>query len=211
MIKRIKLKYYLIISISLILLFLLCIIFFYKNKLSSVIINYTSNDFEKKAFNNINSVINDTLKNEDLDNFFKIYKNDNDEILYVDYDLKKTYSLLAKINKNFHSSFSDYTIQVNMSAVFNNPLTYFLGPKIIIKVEYIDSILTNVNTKISDYGLNNALIELYINIKFKGKMISTFSEDTVDVSYDFLIASKVINGKVPSLITSNKNFIDENK
>ena len=63
----------------------------------------------------------------------------------------------------------------------------------------MDTILANIKTKITDYGMNNALAEAYIVITLDGQMITPFGQKDEKTTYELLISSKIINGRVPTL------------
>jgi len=69
-----------------------------------------------------------------------------------------------------------------------------------------------VYTKITNYGLNNALVEAYIKITIEGKIITPISSKKKSVAYDLLISSKIINGRLPNFygnyLTSNSSIFD---
>ena len=74
-----------------------------------------------------------------------------------------------------------------------------LGPKIYVSFKPVGTVLTNVQSKITDYGLNNALVELYATLVVTENIIIPFNEKEISLEYNVLIASKVINGRVPTL------------
>ena len=59
--------------------------------------------------------------------------------------------------------------------------------------------LTGVESKVSEFGINNALVELYVTIKITEELVAPVTKSTQVIEYDVLIASKVINGRVPSV------------
>ena len=74
-----------------------------------------------------------------------------------------------------------------------------LGPNIYVPVNFVGSVLTNIKTKITDYGINNALVEIYVTIALQTDLISPVSEKTKKIDYDVLIASTVVNGRIPNV------------
>ena len=55
-----------------------------------------------------------------------------------------------------------------------------------------------MKTKVTDYGLNNALVELFVYVEFKMQIMSPFHVEEVTLKYDALIASMMIEGEVPN-------------
>ena len=85
----------------------------------------------------------------------------------------------------------------------NNALLANLGPKIPIKASFLYNIESNVDVTVSDYGINNALINLYIIINLKIVIEMPTESEVSNISYKYLIASKLINGVVPDFIGSS--------
>ena len=52
-------------------------------------------------------------------------------------------------------------------------------------------------TKVTNYGVNNILVELYLVIETNNKMIVPYSEHQFGETYEIVLASKVIMGSVP--------------
>ena len=73
------------------------------------------------------------------------------------------------------------------------------------------SVLTNIKTKITDYGINNALVEIYVTVVLDTNLISPVVEKSSKIDYDVLVASTVVNGRVPEvyggLIQSKSNSL----
>ena len=172
--------------------------------------------FKKEIYSELLKNLNDSLVDNDIENILKIYKNKDDEILYVDYDLNKTYKLLNNLTKRLQKTTNKLSKGIKYTFPFfvgsKNIFLSNIGPQITVYIKSMNSLLTNINTKITNYGLNNALVEAYIKITIEGKVISPVSEEVTTIEYDFLIASKVINGRVPEIhgnyLTSNSSLFD---
>ena len=55
-----------------------------------------------------------------------------------------------------------------------------------------------MKTKVTDYGLNNALVELFVYLDFKVQIMSPFDIEEISLEYDAVIASMMIEGSVPN-------------
>ena len=135
--------------------------------------------------------------------------------MYVDYDMQNTYLLLNEISKKVKKTINDdetMILKLPLAIGTNNTFLVNLGPKVTIKIAYINSVLTNVYTKITNYGLNNALVEAYIKITIDGQIITPVTTNKASIEYDMLISSKVINGRVPEFyggyLTTNSSILD---
>ena len=58
--------------------------------------------------------------------------------------------------------------------------------------------MTNLRTKVTNYGLNNALVEVYVYVEFSNQIITPFKKQEMKLEYDAVIASMMIEGEVPS-------------
>ena len=54
-----------------------------------------------------------------------------------------------------------------------------------------------MDVSVEDYGINNSLIKLYVNISIEQYIEMPIDKDKNVMNYKFLIASKLVNGKVP--------------
>lgn len=218
-IKRLKRKYYIIINILLVFFLSFSLVNIYTKKTSSKITEITETYYKKEIDNDLNNLVKDVRNNNTLNEILKIYKNKDGEILYVDYDLNNTYKVLdivtSRIKKEVESGeFPEGGIVLKLPFYVgsNNIFLNNLGPKITVKINYIDSILANIYTKVTNYGLNNALVEAYIKINIDGQIITPITNNKTSVEYDLLISSKIINGRVPEFygnyLTSNSSVFD---
>ena len=171
------------------------------------------NDFMKNFLSS--NVGYDLIKDEGIENVLVINKNKDNEILYVNYDLDIAYKLLDVITKELENNIQELkTGNVNDTSFYqnnevlmlklpffigsNNPLLVSLGPKIYVPLNFSGAILTNLKTEIKDYGLNNALVEMYVTIKINIDILYPYNKSKEEINYDVLIASSIINGRIPS-------------
>ena len=213
-------------KISNIIILLGCLIFFltiiifryYSVNLNDKIIEISEIEIKKWTKRFLSENIGyDLLVNNKLNSILDINTNNDDEILYVNYNLNNSYAILENITTEITNKISDLEkgnnindrninsnkyglyLKVPLLIASNNVLLASLGPKIIIPINFIGSILTNLKTKITDYGLNNALVELYVTIEITEELITPVTKREIVINYDVLIASKVINGRVPEI------------
>ena len=107
------------------------------------------------------------------------------------------------LSEFFFSASSGIKIQNDPceSKTFTRVILYsFIGFKIPCKVNYISDVDMGFKTKVSDYGLNNLLIELYLCINVKNELMSPSSFYTFGESYELIIASKIVMGRIPNYL-----------
>ena len=217
--KSYKISRILFIVISLIFFLTLNLIIIYYKKVSPKIINLAEVKLQKFTESFLsNNIGYDILNDENIDNILVINKNEEGEILYVDYNLDQAYlaldvvtneiyELIRNLEQGKFSDIKDSEIEASKNGLIlkmplfissNYPLLANLGPKIYTKINFVGSILTNIKSQITDYGMNNALVELYVTIKINEELITPVTNEVLETEYDVLIASKVINGRVPA-------------
>ncbi len=192
----------------------------FNKEMNNSLINISTREIKRVTYSIINERLNRKIMNEDnLEDILVITKDQKGKILMVDFNLDRAYKLLDKISGvltetlksteggNIDIQYLDYKMSHKTnSLILNIPLgsilksTYFynFGPLIPVKINYIGSVLTNLHTKITNYGLNNALVEVFVYVKLNNEVITPFKVHKEDLEYDSLIASMMIEGEVPS-------------
>ena len=113
--------------------------------------------------------------------------------------------MYAKNKKNY------IVLRYPIGLISNNILINNLGYRIPIRLELNSNILTGIKSKVTNYGLNNALIEVYLRVKFTSNVVYFSLDDRVDNEYEILLASKMIMGRVPEMFNGYlEKSIDSN-
>lgn len=157
------------------------------------------------VYKSITNNINQTLLNTQLfDEILVLTKNSDGEIILADYELEKAYALLKDVTKSIDTTLNEEGLlfYIPSGQFFNSVFFSNLGPKIPVKINFIGTILSNLKTKITNYGMNNALVELYVTLNVGEEIITPVNKELIEINYDVLISSKMINGRVPSFYGS---------
>jgi len=96
---------------------------------------------------------------------------------------------------------------VPLGIVTNITLLSNLGPKIPIRLHYIGDVNSYITTKVTGYGINNALIEIGIHFEISAQIILPYTSTVKVLEADMPIAMKVVQGNVPSFYSGT---IDKN-
>lgn len=206
----------------------LILFFYYANTLSNNVSDLLDEKSNKILYQFFSDLITDDVINEEaVKDLLKINKNKNNEIIAVTYDLEKTYKILTNISnilKNGIYNLENGKIDVKIydkylessknGLVLNIPLflnseNIFLnniGPKIPVLISFNETLLTNIKTKVTNYGFNNALLEIYITVEMDKLIITPMKNGNKKFCYDILIGALVVNGSVPEFYgTSYEN------
>jgi sporulation protein YunB len=79
----------------------------------------------------------------------------------------------------------------------NNALLGNLGPKIPVKFNAIGDVESDVITEVEEFGINNALVKVYIHIKVNVQIIIPFATKTKTIEQNVLVAMGLMEGEVP--------------
>lgn len=173
-----------------------------------IYINYSESEMKRVVTTVINKTINDIEINDDL----FIVKN-NDDIKIVDYDPKVLNKIISSISNNVYDNLKliekmdldtlnkfnlDKSIfYVPSGIVFNSIVLNNLGPKIPVKLEIIESVNPNIETKVTEYGINNSLIEVNIKVNACVRMILPLSSRDIEITVIVPLTVKIIQGSIP--------------
>lgn len=201
--ERLKRKYYILITF-LISLFLFIIIFsLYSKKLNPKLNDYidflVKDEIYKKVIKS-----NNFITNEEVNDILYIDKNKSNEIVYLDYDIDKTYKLLNKYIDSLKKDNSKSKIlTVPFFIASDNIIISSLGPKVKFKYEIMNNVKGKIKTKVTDFGVNNALVEMYFELEIGYLVVIPMNKKESVLKTEILISSKVINGKVPTFYGKN--------
>ena len=192
---------------------------FVKN-MDRTLIEISEDEITRVTYRFITDELNHSIFNEtNLEDILMIEKNSQGELLYVDFNLDQAYLVLDQVSSILTNSFEELesgnvsvayldsklshelgsmVLSIPIGNSFSHLYFYNLGPKIPVRINFIGSVLTNLKTKVTDYGLNNALVELFVYIEFKTQIMSPFQVEEITLEYDAVIASMMIEGEVPS-------------
>ena len=217
------------------LIFALVFIFKFINKMvTPTILNYAELEARKLATLVINSAINKNISNKiKSEEIFLITKDSNNQINSIDFNpsvvnsiLTETTTIIQKELKqiedrnvenieNFDLEYisedkkakKGIIFEIPSGLVFNNAFFANLGPKIPIKLNLVGDITSEITTQVTNYGINNALIETSIVIDLKLQIVLPYKTEKVSFQNSIPISLKLIQGIVPNYYF---NGIDKN-
>lgn len=182
-------------------------------------IEYTSSKLKTISTTIINRTVCKEISNlQNIDDMIIVTKNKDNEIQMIDFNSTVVNKILVSItdsilmdlksiengsNEMFSNSIDIYKYsngiiyEVPIGTITNNIFLGSLGFKVPVKLSIIGDVISNVNTKIKEYGINNALIEISINISVNEKVVVPFTSQTINVSMSVPIYLKLIQGNIP--------------
>lgn len=191
---------------------------------SKALYNYINAETKRFTSNVISSVINDTISDGIEDELFTTQKNSNDEIETLDYNTKKVNEILSSITnkiqkrltnleegdlknlkisdnfrlKNKNSLKNGILCKVPMGSLRGNTLLVNLGPNIPLKIAFIGQVQSNLNTKITNYGINNLVLQVDVQVEIEQYITMPIMSQKSVLRISAPLTIKIIQGIVPN-------------
>lgn len=236
--KKIVIKKINLLIFSFILVFIIIILLFriINERINPILFDYATLESRKFASIIINKAIEKNVATDlVIEDLYIVSKKENNEITSVDFNPAIVNKVLTKVTssvqmnlKNLEEGNLDLLeasddvliyydkenlkkgiiFRIPSGIVFNNSLLTNIGPKIPVRFTLVGDVLSGINTKVTNYGINNALLEVSVNIKLTLKVILPISTKEVNVETNVPIAIKMIQGNVPNYYSNglNSNF-----
>ncbi len=167
-----------------------------------------------------------------VNDIYDVIKGDSNEIKNIIYNSSKINDLINSITDRVYTMFNmlEYgdlekinirenilsientkrkgiVLEVPSGIISNNYLLNNLGPHIPVMINLTGEFESFLSSDIKEYGINNALIELSINIKVSEQITMPFITDKVEIENKIPIFISVVNGNIPNYYIGgfNKN------
>lgn len=188
----------------------------FSNTVLPVFMDYTVSKMKNASTTLIKNAISSELANlKSIDEMIIVTKGSDNEIQMIDFNSvivnRVLTSITDKLLSNLKGIETDTTLfdsdiykysngivyDIPLGVVSNNIFLSNLGPKIPVKLNMVGDVSTNINTEIKEYGINNALVKISIDVSLNEKIVIPFISKTVNVSASVPISLKLIQGNIP--------------
>ena len=88
--------------------------------------------------------------------------------------------------------------KIPIGTITKNSILSNLGPEMPIRLHYIGDVNSNITTKITQYGINNAMVEIGVKLQITAQIILPFTTEKMTLECDIPLAIKMIQGSVPN-------------
>ena len=161
-----------------------------------------------KARKYVTEIINNSTDSIKFDKNLFTINMDNNEIKMITYNSYEATKLINEITHNIQDSFdrlesvfnghSEYVIdEIPMGVVFNNALMRNLGPKIKVRIDIVGDVISELETEVKPYGINNALVEVRVKLKSKAMVVLPLTSEEISVDNVIPISINIVNGSIP--------------
>lgn len=196
----------------------------FSNKVSDIFMSYAESETTKLMTLVINKSVTKQMANSFDDKLlFDIVKDDTGNIKLIDFnslEVNKTLNMITNLvalnlkmieegNIEMVDIFdnSEYDVsklkkgiiyEIPMGAVTKSSLIANLGPKIPVRMHIIGDVVSDLETNVKEYGINNALIEIGVSVSVNSLVNLPFVSKKITVSTVIPLSLKLIQGNIPS-------------
>ena len=212
-------------------------LYFMNQILSPFLEEYAEAEMKKISNLILNQSLSKEVREDmNVDNLYVIHKDSSGAITSVDLNSAVVNQLLGEVTKKvsqdfklieqgkvdqltyYQDVFEDTMVDekalkkgivfyIPTGLAFQNVFLSNLGPKIPVRFRLTGEIGSNLQTKITNYGINNALLEVNMHIEISQMLLLPFSTSSIKVEGNYPLIVKLIEGTVPDAYFSgiNKN------
>lgn len=192
-------------------------------KLSKQLNNYVNIESKRLITNIITYSINEILEESLTENLFIVKKNNQNEIEQIDYNTKEVNRILKVLNQTIQSKFikleegniEEFIIsgtfkkgnlqktkngiicEIPIGSLRNNPFYSNFGPIIPVRLSFFGSINSKLDTKITTYGFNSLVVEIFVNVEIEERISMPMSSKVNKVNITAPLSLKIIQGIIP--------------
>lgn len=191
--------------------------------LNKQLYKYVNAESKRLASNVVNYSINEIMEENLEKDLFTITKNKQNEVEMLDYNTKEVNRILKVVNKSiqenllkleegniqdfviaetfkngeFKNTKSGVICEVPLGSLKKNAFYSNFGPNIPIRMSFLGSVRSNINTKITPYGFNSLVVEVTIHIEIEERITMPTSSKISILEVDVPLTLKVIQGIIP--------------
>ena len=220
--RKIKKKNIVLITILLIILMVSLLLKYISKNINPILMEYAREEATRLSSIILNNATKKNIEDFDIDNLFIITK-EKENIKTIDFNSKEVNKLLTNITYYIQDYFKkiedgeiseleltyfNYTnknklkkgiiYEIPIGSLSKNSILSNIGPKIPVRINLYGEVISKIDTKITNYGINNALIEVFVNLNIKTRVILPFTSEIDNISISVPIAIKLIEGNVPN-------------
>lgn len=192
-------------------------------KLNKQLYKYVNVESKRIVSNVVNYSINEIIAENMLEDLFEITKNDRGEIEILDYNTKEVNNLLKIVNQTIQKELinleegkvTDYVIaetfkkgkfknvksgiicEIPLGVLKNNAFYSNFGLNIPIRMSFLGSINSYINTKITSYGLNSLVLEVNLYVEIEERITMPTSSKISTLKIKSPLTLKVLQGIIP--------------
>lgn len=211
--------------ICVIFVFTYAFIYIFNTRVTPILFSYAESETKKLITMIINKAVTKQISLEmDPEKIYDVEKNLDGEINIINFNsvavtkILNSVTNLVQLNLKLieegkvdllelpDNTLNEYNIsnlkkgiiyEIPLGSVTKLALLSNLGPKIPVKLNLIGDVESGIRSNLKEYGINNALLEIGVNIDVACRINLPFISKIINVNSTVPIIIKVIQGKIP--------------
>ena len=213
--KKKKISSYFTFSIIIIIISLICsfiVIDYFNKRVNQILLPIAESKTRKVVTMIINSACDASMIS---DNLYIVNKDSNNEIKMITYNSFEVTKLINEVTYNIQNKIKDIEngnidyygddigiengviSEIPFGVIFNNSLLNWIGPNIKLRLKLLGDVVSNVETEVKPYGINNTYVEVRIKLEVTARIVLPFVSEKVVISNVIPISMNIIEGTVP--------------
>ena len=196
-----------IIIIILSLVMAIMIINYFYDKFNKVILPLAEAETKKYMV----EIINDATNNIKFDkSLFKIEKGNDNKIEMINYNSYEATALINSVTNNIQNKLNNdlhnnkYIIaKIPLGIIFKNSLVRNFGPIINVKMKTIGNVLSELETEVKPYGINNAVVMVRVKLSGEARVILPVLSKEIKLENVIPLSINIVNGNIPEAYISS--------
>ena len=120
--------------------------------------------------------------------------------------LEKINFILPNVTEQYYTEISDgIVLGISIGNIFNNNFMANIGPRIPLKLNMISNVEVEVKNSITEYGMNNALMEVYVEVRVTPVIVMPFLSKEIEVVEKIPLVTEIIQGEIPDSYFWSRN------
>lgn len=161
------------------------------NKIASLICLNSVSTLQEEKYSQVEFINNDEFNTNELNLFIK------DSVNKIYQEIRKVENGESSYLENKYGKGIIYEIPFNLFS--DNVLFSSFGPKIPVKYNLISDIKGQLVSHVEEFGINNALISLNVEIDYSSRVTVPLSSDIVITKIEVPLYTKIFTGEIPSI------------
>lgn len=196
----------------------LFIINYFSKQANKILLPMAESKTRKAVTMIINSACDESIIN---DNLYAINKNSDNEIEMITYNSFEVTKLINEVTSNIELKLRDIESgkinyydsndfleggiisEIPFGVIFGNSLLSNVGPKIKLRLEFLGDVVSNIETEVKPYGINNAYVEMRIKLEVTARIVLPFVSSKVVISNVIPISMNIVQGTIPEAYISS--------
>ncbi len=113
-------------------------------------------------------------------------------------EFEKINFILPNVTEQYYTEISDgIVLGISIGNIFNNNFMANIGPRIPLKLNMISNVEVEVKNSITEYGMNNALMEVYVEVRVTPVIVMPFLSREIEVVEKIPLVTEIIQGEIP--------------